>query len=681
MRSHLITLVLFGVLTFFMTMPVSLHMHSQVAGIGGDPWQTMWRFTVKENTGFSGFWQDLVGQGDPQLVNLSIWPYMPIHALLGEPAGYNTIFLITFLLSGYAMALFIAMLTRKSILSPAPLLAGIAYMFAPYHIAQSLGHFGAMQLQWIPFILAATLSYIRNQKIWKVILLGSLVVIQAWEEHHYAVWLVIFGIIAGIVYWKELKKYYLERKQKSLLISIILFISILGIGIILPYIPTLKLASQDNSALTLGIDQTTRFSADIFSFITPAPFQPFWGELFDSLFGKYFTGNESESIQYIGIGILIAILFFKKHIPILQKRLWFSAAIVFGIISLGPVLHIFGRITSIPLPYAILAQLPVFSAIRTISRAGVFVTFSACVLFGWVVATNYHRLRMSYIIVIALLLDFLFIPFPMQSALLSPAYTAITSLPGKNVIEIPAATNYVAASRSLFAETVTRKESLGNIALERGQNQDAYALIKSIPAIRQLLYLRTTELAQDRPELFAQDLRETLPDAMSYLNTSTILIHTDSISAAQKKAVEEFLNSMQEFKKQSFGDADVYTLQKNTSKTDGVFLVRGDGFENVGYDPKRLSTFAEVPKEATIALVNISSKEVTVELSYTVPSESQNSLTLSSVNVPDVVKIEKDGKQIFSVLLEPGTHQFTFKNNDSKTAIIQNPVLQIEVGK
>ncbi|MEO6077668.1 MAG: hypothetical protein ABIP54_02685 [Candidatus Andersenbacteria bacterium] len=675
-------------------MPVILHMHSQVAGIGGDPWQTMWRFTVKGESGFVGFVSDLIGKGDPQLVNLSIWPYMPIHAVFGEPVGYNTMFLLNFLLSGYSMAILVAMLTRKNILSPAPLLAGIAYMFAPYHIAQSLGHFGAMQLQWIPFILATTLSCIRNQKIWKVVLLGLLFVVQAWEEHHYAVWLAIFGIIAGIVYWKRVFDFLplyegrrggvasadttpspatggmlpLIRRGENArtLTSITIFLLITFFGIILPYVPTLKLASQDNSALALGIDQTTRFSADIFSFITPAPFQPLWGNVFDSLFGKYFTGNESESVQYIGIGILIAILFFKKHVPILQKRLWFGAMIAFGLISLGPVLHIFGRITSIPLPYALLAQLPVFSAIRTISRAGVFVTFSACVLFGWVVATNYHRLKTSYIITGFLLLDFLFIPFPMQSAMLSPAYATIASLPGKNIIEIPAATNYVAASRSLYAETVTHKESLGNIALERGQSQDAFALIKSIPAIRQLLYLRTTELAQDRPELFAQDLRETLPDAMAYLNTDAILIHTDSISDNQKNAVEGFLDSMPAFTKQSFGDADVYTLQKNSSKTDGVFLIRGDGFENVGYDPKRLSTFAEVPHKATVEVVNMNNSLVTIKLEFSLAQESQGELTMMYDNSLVVNK---------ALVLHPGVITVTLEHNGSGKAILQNPAL------
>ncbi|MCE9642711.1 MAG: hypothetical protein K8Q97_00140 [Candidatus Andersenbacteria bacterium] len=668
--DHIKVLGLYIVLLGLMTMPVILHMQSRVAGIGGDPWQTMWRFTVKEQQGFRGFLADVLGKGDPQLVNLSIWPWMPIHAVLGEPAGYNTIFLLNFLLSGYAMALLVSMLVKKPIFSPAPVMAGIAYMFAPYHIAHSLGHFGAMQLEWIPFILATTLSYIRKQNIWKVILLSVLVVIQAWEEHHYALWLAVFALITGVVYWPAIRQLFGGQARIKFLLSSIVFIAIMVLGVIVPNIPTVKLANTDSSALTLGIDQTTRFSADLFAFITPAPFQPVWGSVFDNLFGQYFTGNTAESVQYIGVGILIAILFFKKHIPVLQKRLWFGALIVFGIISLGPVLHIFGHVTSIPLPYALLAKLPVFSAIRTISRAGVFVTIASCVLFGWVVATNYHRLRTTYIIAGFLLLDFLFIPFPMQSAVLSPAYSMLASVPGSSIIEIPAATNYVAASRSLYGETIDHKQAIGNIALERGQSQDTFNLAKSVPAIRQLLYLRTTELEQDRPELFTQDLRETLPDAMTWLDTSAILLHTDSISSTQKNAVEKFLDDQNIFSKTSFGDADVYIRNTNMqTKADGVFLIRGDGFENVGYDPKRLATFAEIPNAATAILVNVSKKPVHVELSYTVPDESQDSLILQ----------DEHGNMLDkkNIIVQPGQLSVVFKNTGNTKAIIANPVMTV----
>ncbi len=656
-REHFIALLAFSLLAVLMTLPVILHMNTSIAGIGGDPWQTMWRFAAKSESGLAGFAQDVLGTGEPRLSNLSVWPWMPIYLIFGQPLAYNVIWLLHFILAGYAMALLIQLLTnRKSILEPAPLLAGIAYMLIPFHTAQSLGHFGAMQLEWIPFICIAAISFVRSPKIRTAIALGLLLTIQAWVEHHYIVWIGLFGIIAALVYRKEIKHTFSFKW-----IPLVILFLILIIGIVLPFIPTIRLASHEDSALELGIDQTIRFSADLFSFITPPPYHPIWGNAFHFLFGQYFTGNASESVQYLGISIVLAILFFHKHIPVKQKRLWVYTILFFGVMSLGPLLHMFGKETSLTLPYALIANLPLFSAIRVISRSGVMVSFATIVLFGWVIATNAHRMRTSFIVGAILLLEFLPFPFPMQSATLSPVYNALNDIPGKAVIEIPAATNYVTASRALYASALHKKEVLGNIALERGEDEEAYTLIKSIPAIRQLLYLRTTELTEARKEFFDQDIAEVLPDAMKYLNAYAIIVHTDSLSSLQNTALNDFLGKNTAFTKQSFGDALLYSFDPAKSpSTDGVFLVRGEGWENIGYDPKRTSVFAEIPHEATVRIINTKQYPVTVTLDYTLAPESEGEL-----------QAEK------TIMVQPGEHEVVFKHLGAGKTIVQNPKMQV----
>lgn len=674
MRKHWILLGIYAVLALIMTLPVIINPLHTIAGQGGDPWQTMWRFTTKAESGITGFWMDVSGKSDPQLVNLSVWPWMPIHMIFGEPLGYNVIFFLNFVLSGYAMALFIKYLTRsESILSPAPVLAGIAYMFAPYHIAHSLGHFGAMQMQWIPFIFTVALSALRSWRIWKLILLALLITIQSWEEHHYMVWLAVAGMIFCALYWKEF-----VATIRSHIWGVVLLGILLCIGVVVPYIPTIQLQQTDSSAITSSTDQIIRFSADLFSFITPAPWHPLWGGIAHALFGQYFTGNEAESVQYLGIPLLIVIIFFGKHTPHKQRITWISIGGIFFILSLGPVLHVFGHITSIRLPYGLIEHLPVFSAIRTIARAGSMVTFAVCVLLAWVIATNQHRKIVSFAIGVLILLDFLFIPFPTQSAVLSPAYAALATIPGKNLIEIPAATNYVAASRSLFAQTIDHKEALGNIALERGQSADVFELAKSVPALRQLLYVRTTELQQDRPEFFQQDLRESLVDSMKWLDIHAILIHTDSISASQKGVLESFLESMKVFSKTSYGDADLYTLKPDASyKTDGVLLVRGDGFEHIGYDPKRKSTFAEIPTSAAITLINVTQNSLPIELSLVVPNESPSDVAIQDTTGTTLNKIDTGTERIFSMQLKPGETILRILSMGQDRAILQNPVLSV----
>ncbi len=108
--------------------------------------------------------------------------------------------------------------------------------------------------------------------------------------------------------------------------------------------------------------------------------------------------------------------------------------------------------------------------------------------------------------------------------------------------------------------------------------------------------------------------------------------------------------------------------------TDGVFLVRGDGFENIGYDPKRLSTFAEVPSKATITLVNINHSPAQVRLSYEIPGESQDSLIIQDQQGNAIARNPQQQNPSYSITIQPGTTNFTFVNTGSKTAIIQNPI-------
>ncbi len=673
-KQHVAAIVFFSLLALLMTYPVVRFLGTRVAGSGGDPWQTMWRMEVKSSGGFSAFVRDVLGVGEPQLANLSAWPWAPLHTALGQPYTYNIVWLLSFILAGYGMAFFVQTLTReKSIWSFAPVLAGIAYMFTPYHVAHALGHFGAMQGQWIPFIASAALVFVRTWKIRTAIVLGGLLTLQAWTEHHYILWLFLFGLIAMFVYRKEL---YISAKGHKRAVCTLGIIA--GLGVLLPFVPTIRLATEKSEALNLGVIQTIRFSADLFSFITPAPFHPVWGSASYELFGQYFTGNIAESVQYLGIVVLLPVLFFSRHIPIKQKRLWITSALFFGIMSLGPVLHVFGNELNVPLPYALLVHAPVFSAIRVIARSGVMVGFATAVLFGWVITTNKLPFKAALFIGVLLLVEFAFFPFPMQQTTLSSAYGALQDVRESKIIELPAATNYTAASRSLYASAFHNKEVFGNIALERGKAPDEFDLEKSVPAIRQLLFLRTTDLSEMRKEFFGQDISETLPDAMEWLDIGAIIVHTDSLSELQNVSIEEFLGNVQVFAKQSFGDTDIYIKRGDevVKKSDGMFLVRGDGWENVGFDPKRESVFAEIPSMASVKIVNTLSASRVVTLSFNIPDESQRDTLIVKDQNGSTVKPELRGDRLmYTFPVPPGEFEISFSNTGSRSIIIQNPLL------
>ncbi len=685
---HAGIVVIYLLVTLGMTWPVLLHINNAVAGVGGDPWQTMWRFQEKQQyfqdsitTGNvrSFFKEEFLGGGEPRLVNLSVWPWMPVYGLFGMPAAYNIIWLLSFVLSGYAMYLLVSVWTNKESsqslwLKQAPaFLAGLFYMFVPYHAAHAQGHFGAMQMQWIPFIFLTGISLHRKFSWPKLVLLWLLITIQAWSEHHYMIWLVLFIVMAALFAGKRLKPYLFSGewiKRGAVLMGLLV------ISVVLPYFPTLKLQSTGD-AIELGQEQTIRFSADLFSYVVPASFHPLWGGLFYNLFGKYFTGNIAENTQFLGWVPLLLILFFRRSIPWQHRKFWVIVGFVFMVIALGPRLHIFGKVLPIPLPYALIDSWPIFSAIRAVARAGAFISLSVAILFFWVLKANIHRVGSAVIVALVIVIEFLFAPVQMQSAVLPPIYSQLDPATGKAIIEIPAATNYTAASRALFASLSHGKKVVGNIALERAEAPADLDVIKAVPAVRQLLYLKTTDLRQDRSEFFAQSLPESLPDAMAFLDIGEIIIHTDSLSVLEVATIRGFLEEDVGLIPKEFSDALLYTKPNVWPKQhDGVFLMRDTRWQAVGFDPVRNHVFGEVNPQAAVTLVNVRPTPLGMKLTLRVAKESPDSLRIF-VGSKVIGEIKPGGVGSFPVAAMPGKTVVDFESSHGGKAIVQDPQLLI----
>ena len=685
--EHGVVLVLYVVLAFVMSWPAMLHLSTEVIGVGGDPWQTMWRFgataqdlhqAVATHQLLPYLQGQFLGGGENRLVNLAIWPWLWLDLLVGQPLAYNIVWLLSFVLSGYGMYLLGRYLLKKTgtgISWPA-FIAGLYYMFLPFHEAHAQGHFGAMQMEWIPLIILLEL-YLWERFSWgKGVIFVGLCFIQAITDEHYMLWLLVLGIITIVAHRREV---HIKLRQRQWLRSVIICALLTGLLVVLPYLPTLRLATQPNSLLALGTEQTVRFSADLFSFVIPAPWQSMWGNAFNSLFSKSFTGNPFEATQYLGITVLLAFLFFHRDIPKQQKVFWFWVAGIFGLIALGPQLHVFGHVTSIPLPYKLLSWLPIWSSIRTVGRAGAMVGLASSILLLWLLHTHRTNKGVLWLMGIGVLLEFLFIPVGLQSTALSPVYADVKAQMGSAILELPAGTNYTAASQALYASLFHGKTVLGDIALERQQSTDEFTPVKSAPGIRQLLFLRTTELRRDRSEFFNQSLPESLADALRYFDAGAIVIHTDSVSALQLAALRNFLEQDMGFTPRMYKDEVAYFFNPATLpvSSDGVFIMRDGNWQNVGFDPKRNSVFAEIPKTATITIVNIAKQTKTVTFSVTLAAESKVSAVLTAPGMPAATALPSQLIS-FTLPVPPGKTIVTFTAQGDGPAIIQNPSFTVQ---
>lgn len=666
-QIHVFVVILYIGLTLLMTWPVALFLGTHVAGSGGDPWQTLWRFEEKESllkeSGFLSLLQgEFLGGGEARLVNLSVWPWMPLHLMFGEPVTYNLVWLLSFILAGYGMFLLAGGCLDEY--KAAAFLAGLFYMFLPYHAAQALGHFGAMQIQWLPFIALLVFSFVKRPARWKGGALVLLVWLQSWVEHHYALWLALFLVIYVWFFRREVGAVFRERRSRWIAITTVV---ITGVLVAASWWPTVRLASENSEVLVLGLDQTVRFSADIFSFVTPAVWHPLWGGLSFWLLGHSFTGNTAEATHYLGLAPLLLIVFFRQSVPRRHALFWFAVIGLFTLIALGPRLHVLGRIVPIPLPYALFDSWPVFSAVRVVARASVMIGLAMAVLLAWIVRQQVRSKGGLVVLGSVLLLEFLFIPVPIQSARLSPVYEAVKTAPGGTLIEIPAATNYVLASRSLYASRRHGKEVLGNIALERGAapGDEETVGARAWPALRQLLYVRVPHLEKERLEFFGQDMIETLTDVMKYLDATVILLHSDSLSAPQLAALRQFLEERAGVGPEVYEDALLYDMSGLTGG-DGVFLVREDGWERARYEEESGEYVAEIADEARIKLINAQGSDLRTRLRFGVEG------SLRVIVGDRVVKEMNSGEQSVELDVPVEGLEVRFAG----TAILTNPTIK-----
>jgi uncharacterized protein YjeT (DUF2065 family) len=675
--QRLVPLVGFVGLAVVSSAPLVLFATEYVVGAGGDPWQTLWRFAAKEEQLRQEGWgfllsQELVGGGEARLVNLSVWPWMIVHGLLGEPLAYNVIWLLSFVFSGYGVYLLVRLILRQhgggESQMPA-FLAGVVYMFQPLHVAHGYGHFGALQTQWLPLIVWSCLLWLEKPRVWKLALTGGLLIVQAWTEHHYALWLTIFFLLAAIA-WRKLIS---ERlKQPANLVTVGLAVLVVGLVVASSYWPTWRLAGGDAESLVLGQEQTIRFSADIFSFFVPASFHSVWGGLSNWLFGQYFTGNVTEATHFLGLLPVLAVIFFRSYIPSSERRFWLVVAGVFGIIALGPRLHILGQVWPVPLPYALVDSWPVFEAVRAVGRASVFVGLAVAVLFGLVMARAVRQPRWRTVVLGLVLIEFLFMPVPLMSTKISPVYEQVARLSGKRVLELPAATNYTVASRALYASLIHGKEVVGNIALERGQVLTAETA-RDLPAWRQVLYLRTEHLKLNRAEFFGQEMVETWADVTEWQQAAALVLHRDSLTAYQTQVVREFLEKRLGLLPQEFEDVLFYNFADLRVKHDGVFLQRGEGWEQVRYEAELGIQQAEMRNRAKVKLVNVRLEAQVVKFK----SELSGGVEVWQAG-KKLIEVS-EGQQEWLVNLAPGEQELEFRNKGADRVVWSQLSFDVEL--
>lgn len=470
-RHHFVALLAYGVLTLALTYPLFLKINThivmlpQVSGWmpgDGDPWHALWAFWWYKAAFFelqkSAFTDYVCYPIGMHLGYFFVFAYLGLFSLILQQivsltTTYNLLFLLSFLLSGYGAYVLAFYLTENK---AASFISGIIFAFNPFRFAHALEHLNLVNTQWIPFYILFLLKAVQNQDRKHWILASFFLLLTNLSSWYFTVYLFVFTV-AYVCY------YALQSRNKQRIwraIRKVGSIVLLYLVLIFYFVYPLIREARGSRILFSSLLETNQYSADLLSFFIPSPMHPLFGHIVGGLYNR-FTGNLFEQTVFIGYAVLILGVLGAVKGPKKATRFWIFGCALFFLLSLGPILHIYGRFTFnahdlpivFPLPYLIFSYLPVWGAMRVPSRFAVMLILSLSILAGYGGAYLFETIRVRALgvkhekaitwgglcmLVAVIVFEFLTVPLPTLSTEIPEIYTRIgQDKTNCSVLEIP----------------------------------------------------------------------------------------------------------------------------------------------------------------------------------------------------------------------------------------------------
>ncbi len=595
-QAHLLVLLAYTVLALVLTLPLAADFNTHVPGDGADDppltWNLWWvRYALLDPSGpglvTNPFDCDYLFH--PLGINLAFYTLTVLNGLLSIPlqaaAGLvpasNILLLSSFILSGYG-AFLLASYLLSNIQYPASntprathgphcpvriahysaFFAGLFYAFASSKLFYAaLGQWNIASSQWIPFYILCLFKTKDRPRRWHYHLLAALFLLfQAYAELTYATFLVLFTVLwlvwQLVAYLRLPKSSRLRKSWGRSVINLALVGLIFGVGvtpILAMMIPDLRV---EGDIFVEGSGFADVFSADLFGFLVPTMHHPLFGSLVDRFGFAHSVGQH----LYLGYAVLaLALLSVAWGWRQPAVRFWSASAFVFWLLTLGPTLRVNGHDTGLPLPFALVAQLPFFKGNRYPSRYSVLWVLSLAMLIAFAAYWLLDRVAGSrrkeaggrrpafpYVLLLAslVLFEHLSAPLPLSDLRVPAVYHSIADeMPGDfALLDLPVAwrngfrvtgTQHPIIMFEQYYQTVHGKRILAGNTSRNPPLKFQY--FTEAPVINTLIALETGH--QVDPAVLQQD-RTLAADVLRFFDIEAIVVHPAHTGPALVSYVE-----------------------------------------------------------------------------------------------------------------------------------------------
>ncbi|GAB4201362.1 MAG: hypothetical protein OHK0022_23330 [Roseiflexaceae bacterium] len=354
----LLAVALYTLLALAVTWPVAPNMAAALVGrVGGvDAYQNAWNLWWTAHALSSGespfetpllyypqgvdlFWQTLgFAQGVAAL---------PVTLALGPLAAVNWTVLCSFVVGGAAVFVFARRLTGSA---SAALVAGAVYAFSPFHMEKVLdGNIEVAAIHWVPCYALALYLLLERPAWWRALLAGLLLLWVSLGSWYYGMFCVLYTGCAALV-WAFGRG---RREAARLLAWGVVPLLVWGL-VLAPRIGGLA-QSGDSALQDMRAAQAER-SADLLDFFLPNPSHPLWGHAVWQARERVYPGAVIWNVALGWVGLLLG------GVGALACRRetwrWSLLLLATALLALGPALKVAGVQTGLPLPFALIQDLP-----------------------------------------------------------------------------------------------------------------------------------------------------------------------------------------------------------------------------------------------------------------------------------------------------------------------------------
>jgi hypothetical protein len=407
-------------------------------GEGPDPIQAMWAIgwapfaaahglnpllttAMNSPTGFDLLWPDPF-----VLPLLLLWP---VTTLFGATVTYNLAITI-----GLALASFFAYLVIRRWVPGvvAAACGGLLYGFSPYMSGQLLGHVSLVLSGMTPPLALMLLDEILVRQRRSPRTLGLLVALLAVVQFFISQEILLTEIVAAVIVTAVLAITHRDQVGPRARYAL----TTLGVAavpalVLLAYPAWLQFFGPNHVLTSGAIHGSDIYVTDPANFIVPTVAQLI-APPFATGISSHFTGNASEWDAYLGIPLILVMVFATVRfwrVPVIRTA--GVVAVIIAVLSLGPHLNIDGHVLfAIPLPWWIATHLPVLDDILP-NRLMVYVDLAAAIMFAFtlrIIWLTRSSLAVNVILALAVLLPLApDLPAPTTVLDTSAAFTSATS--------------------------------------------------------------------------------------------------------------------------------------------------------------------------------------------------------------------------------------------------------------